>query len=271
MIIIPIAENQRPVAAEFGRLGAAINFGDRPSWNEDQLAVAIRHVLESPERRQAMSDRAAQLVDGLGARRVVERMLCGSLNVRSVRADDAWLLFTWQQDPAVRHASFTLGPAAWSDHCAWLAQRQSDSNSAILICETSSGWPLGCVRLQRLGSRATIGFVLSPEFRGRGIGPMVLRAGIARFLARNPETSIDALIKPENIASKRTFAKAGFRFAALESVRDQPAERWIRPATDPFGEHRAHSHLNFSPGGPIPRSAINEQLSPTPSSFGECR
>jgi RimJ/RimL family protein N-acetyltransferase len=204
-----------------------VHLGAHNQLSDEQLADRIREFLDRPMLRQSVALRAAELVDGRGAQRVVRKMLCGSLTIRPARLEDAHQMFAWQQDPIVRQASFSAGPARWSEHLTWFTQRQADSNSLIFIGETPSGRPIGCIRFVREATRATISLVLDQGFRGRGLGTMLLRAGLECFGSRYSTTPIDAFIKPENLASRRTFAKAGFRFAAMESVASQPAERWV--------------------------------------------
>ena len=73
-IILTIAENQRVIADSLARYGASISLG----WSEEltpaQIGRAVRELLETPEKRSAMSSKGRKLVDGKGAERVVEAM-----------------------------------------------------------------------------------------------------------------------------------------------------------------------------------------------------
>ncbi len=70
-LLTVLAENQRAVAEELNRRGAAIQVGEGA---QATLAESLAGLLASPERRKAMSGIGRKLVDGLGASRVVAQL-----------------------------------------------------------------------------------------------------------------------------------------------------------------------------------------------------
>lgn len=129
---------------------------------------------------------------------------------RPATRDDAALLFAWANDPETRRQSFTTEPIAWETHVAWLERRLADS--LILIFENPE--PVGVVRIQD----GVISITVAPEHRGKGYATPMIRE------AAQPGTIAE--VKPDNVASLRAFAAAGFveisRTPELLMLRLQP-------------------------------------------------
>jgi len=76
-ILVTVADNQRSNARACERLKFALNLGDLAHVSPVQLAAAVRELMTDPERRIRMTHSARNLVDGLGAERVVARLKAG--------------------------------------------------------------------------------------------------------------------------------------------------------------------------------------------------
>jgi RimJ/RimL family protein N-acetyltransferase len=74
-----------------------------------------------------------------------------------------------------------------------------------------------------------INIAIAPEWRGRGLGTILIKEGVSNILRDFPKIrTILALIKSDNTASKKTFQKCGFTYQETEPVKDDMlAERWI--------------------------------------------
>ncbi len=73
-VSLVLAENQRPAAEALGTAGIFHNLGWYRDLTRAAIASAVAALCGDPERRQEMAARGQRLVDGLGARRVVEVM-----------------------------------------------------------------------------------------------------------------------------------------------------------------------------------------------------
>jgi UDP-2,4-diacetamido-2,4,6-trideoxy-beta-L-altropyranose hydrolase len=73
-ILLDVADNQIPIALELDRLGCASYAGSGNRIRPDQLATLLQNLLASQNKRRSMSARSRQLVDGMGAERVVSAM-----------------------------------------------------------------------------------------------------------------------------------------------------------------------------------------------------
>jgi UDP-2,4-diacetamido-2,4,6-trideoxy-beta-L-altropyranose hydrolase len=74
MLLVILADNQRLNATTLGSLGVAQNLGWHSELSEEKVRLAVMDILEEPELRRSMSQKALELVDGCGARRVVNEM-----------------------------------------------------------------------------------------------------------------------------------------------------------------------------------------------------
>ena len=74
MLLVVLAENQRPNATSLDELGVARNLGWHGELSKDKVRAAIIHILDDPSVRASMSEKGSVLVDGRGASRVVTEM-----------------------------------------------------------------------------------------------------------------------------------------------------------------------------------------------------
>lgn len=155
--------------------------------------------------------------------------MLGELRLRPALAGDAELVFGWANDPVARAASFSCAQISWDDHLAWFAAQLDREDRHPFMAELT-GEAVAFVRLDADISRpriCTISINVAPEARGRGLGVAVIEA--ATSVAGGLEfVSICALIRPDNLASRRAFARAGYVLDADTVVNGEPALRWVR-------------------------------------------
>lgn len=74
-ILLILAENQRAIAEKLATLNLAVNLG----WHQDvaieQIGLALQELIGDHPKRETMSKKGRELVDGNGARRVVSEMV----------------------------------------------------------------------------------------------------------------------------------------------------------------------------------------------------
>lgn len=205
MVAVVIADNQVAVGEALTRLGLAlVTSGDSP----EATASAVGRLLAGAEARAEMSRRSHHLMDGRGAIRVASAMREDLLELRPATLEDAGLLLDWHNDPATRAASFRQERASQEGHLEWLRRALDDEDRVVAMGEMQ-GKPVGVVRLDRVGDRAVISVTVSPDMRSAGLAAPLIRRGTAHARALGI-VRIDALIRPENVASRRAFASAGY-------------------------------------------------------------
>lgn len=216
-LILSIAANQKSIAREAARCRAAVYLGDDENLTEDQITSALRRLTSRPHFLRHMGSRALAIVDGIGAERVASILLGdsdsdgGLLWLRPANLMDASFAYTLRSDPQVNRYFFNSEPVTWQDHLAWFAHAIAQADKNVLIAENSSGY-VGVLRLDQDEREAEISLSLHPSQFGRNFGPRLLRLSTRwaqRHLRRTDR--LTARIHPENTASIKAFAKAGFR------------------------------------------------------------
>jgi RimJ/RimL family protein N-acetyltransferase len=149
------------------------------------------------------------LVDGRGARRVVEAILPSpptACVLRRAVAADAEDFFHWRNEAHARAMSFASEPVAWSEHARWFRRKLDDASAELHVVEVD-GLPVGQVRIDHLANEAVLSFAIDPLVRGRGLGERAVAAAAERATRDVP---VRADVKPENTASRKVFTKLGW-------------------------------------------------------------
>jgi UDP-2,4-diacetamido-2,4,6-trideoxy-beta-L-altropyranose hydrolase len=212
-IVVPIADNQVPIALELERCGyARVVDGDELSGEGFRALVEVAFDVATQHRL----DDAAGLVDGRGAERIAAT-LCAfpdmDLSIRPANTGDEKILLFWANDPETRRNAFNPAPISADNHTAWFASKLSaPADCRIFILETRSGLPVGQIRFDRLDINWTIGYSLAPHMRGKGLGSRLIEMGLAALLDQvaNPR-SVVGLVKLGNFPSRKAFLRCGFR------------------------------------------------------------
>ncbi len=198
-LLITQAENQIPVGQFIQAEGAGEVLGAHPSDCTELLIANLQALSSGPATLEEMSARAFQLVDALGPGRVADRLLGFSL--RPAEMDDAQLIFTWINDPAVRKQSLQSAPIDWDSHVEWLQAALVDQEKRLIIAELD-GQAIGQIRFERANNRVRISFLVSPAFRGRRIAKPMLNVAI---LQNDLDGEIHADVREENLPSLAVF------------------------------------------------------------------
>lgn len=142
-------------------------------------------------------------------------MLKTKLSYKNAKANDAKLLFIWANEPTVRSVSFYQEPIEWENHVSWLDKKLEDPNSLILLFSAES-IPVGMVRIEK-DTEAIIGISIDAFFRGKKLAAKMLKMACLEFW-KNNTMPIFAYIKTNNIASIKSFEKAGFNFERNDTI-----------------------------------------------------
>ena len=98
----------------------------------------------------------------------------------------------------------------FEEHQQWFEKKLKDKNSLFLILQFF-GNDAGVVRFQIKENHAIIGISISKDFRGKKLAASFLSKS-AKYYFKQNSLPILAYVKPSNIASARSFEKAGFKF-----------------------------------------------------------
>jgi UDP-2,4-diacetamido-2,4,6-trideoxy-beta-L-altropyranose hydrolase len=226
-LVFILADNQLEIAEGLAARQVAISIG-RPS--PDAL-VSFKEKLGqwavSQGERYCMSKVSRELVDGLGAKRVLAGMVADSLLLRRVEPSDFKILWEWANDPLVRQSSFEAASIPWEEHLKWCNRKITDAYCFFYLASFQSGEPIGQVRFDIENQEAIVSVGLASSLRGRGLGLAALLKATAIFFENSNAKKIHAFIKPTNHASMRAFEAAGFRWLAETQCKSQPAHHYI--------------------------------------------
>lgn len=227
MLLIITADNQRLVARRLEELGVGVPLGWHADFPAPGSLEKITALLEDAAARERMSALARAVVDGQGAGRVAESIATHPLQLRPAVAEDARLLWEWVNDPAVRQSAFSTAPIPWEGHHAWYARRLADPDCHLWLALDDTGQPVGQVRFEVEKGIATVDVSVCPRQRGRGYAPKLLRLGVAALAERCLGVVVRAWIKPENMASRQSFVRAGFHATGEEIVHGHAAVGYL--------------------------------------------
>ena len=136
------------------------------------------------------------------------------LSLRPVTAADRELLFTWANDPETRMRSFASDPISWPEHCAWFEARMRDTDELFWMILSAAGEPVGQLRVTpEADGMGVVSVSIAPAWRGRGLAAEGLALATRSALASGRFTGLRAYVRPDNEASLRAFARAGYRGA----------------------------------------------------------
>lgn len=227
-ILLVLAENQRAIAEKLATLNQAVNLGWHQDVKAQNMADTFSRFLQCTEKRTKMIEVSQQIVDGEGVSRIVKSLEASSIQLRSVREEDCELLWHWANDPVVRAGSFCSGSIPWADHVRWFTSKLGDPNCIFYIGLNHNNVPIGQVRYDIESDRATISIGLAASFRGQGYGKQLILLGCQNIFQISAVKTVNAYVKPSNVASIKVFLKSGFQNTGEKIVQGQQALHLIK-------------------------------------------
>tara|TARA_B110000240_G_scaffold119248_1_gene133481 strand:- start:1968 stop:2996 length:1029 start_codon:yes stop_codon:yes gene_type:complete len=143
-----------------------------------------------------------------------------SLKVRKCVNKDIKLLYNWSNDKLVRSQSFNSNKITIKEHEKWFAEKVENEKSLILINEFENK-PVGVVRFELETFNSLIGILIDKNCRGKGLSSYMLIKSSEKYFETFSKPIL-AYIKESNIASLKTFKKAGFIFLKKDFVNKFP-------------------------------------------------
>lgn len=208
------AQNQRPGTRELASRGVVVDLGDADTLTPGEVQNAVDSLLMSDDQQRQMHELGQALVDGHGRRRVVETVVptsASALTLREAGPKDRGLLWMWANDRTVREQSLDEAPIPWASHVAWHQRVHDDPWVHLLVLE-AAGLPVGQLRFDLDGWRATVNYSLDPCVRGRGWGRQIIELGTNWLSERVPNGPLElvAIVRPANLASASVFERLAF-------------------------------------------------------------
>ena len=138
------------------------------------------------------------------------------LSIRKVEEKDREIIFNWGNDPDTRAFSGNSNPLDWNEHVCWFKKKIQDQKNNYLYLILKENCKICFVRFEKK-DHWYVGIVMSPEFRGQGLGKLCLKMALNTFEA-NVKTPIFANIKTENTSSLKIFLYNDFIITENEAM-----------------------------------------------------
>jgi RimJ/RimL family protein N-acetyltransferase len=137
---------------------------------------------------------------------------------------DTDIYFNWANDKTTRENSFDTKPIIYENHVKWFSQKIQDKKALLLIFEDENNTPIGQIRIENKDNEHVIGISIDTNFRGKGYAAKMYVKACQEYYTIFGKSIIHAYIKKENIASIKSFEKAGFllksrlNYAGFETI-----------------------------------------------------
>jgi len=150
-----------------------------------------------------------------------KRDTAATVRLRVAQMEDAYLLWRWASDPITRANSFNRDAIPWDSHRKWYAEKLGSQDCRLWIIE-SDHTPAGQIRYDRVSAEiAQISLSLAPMYRGRGLGTWLLEVSPAMAARELNVERVRGIALNGNIASQRSFLKAGFTLKERTRIADR--------------------------------------------------
>lgn len=139
-----------------------------------------------------------------------ERNIPNVILARATVADMRFF-FTLRNESRVRKTSFNKNHIEWGEHREWFLKMLKRPDSCAFVVKVNRK-KVGQVRMDFHGNSSDISVSIAPSDRRKGYAAITVDAASRYVFKKYPNVNkIFAYIKPSNIASIKTFKKAGFR------------------------------------------------------------
>lgn len=159
---------------------------------------------------QISFQKQTQIFDSKQQKRFIKLFNYLQLEERHATIDDCLLYYNWANDPSTRMQSYNTEPIPFESHKKWFENRITLENCIFYVIEMK-GIPIGQIRFDIKNKVATISYSLDKEYRGKGLGQLLLKKGLEVFKKENGNSyKIIGFVKEQNIASCKAFRNLDF-------------------------------------------------------------
>lgn len=128
--------------------------------------------------------------------------------LRRCTYSDMDIIYKWINDDEVRNNSFNSEYIEYEVHVKWFNEK-INSNNIYMYIILNNNKEIGTIRLEKHNSKAIISYLISNEYRGKGYGNKVIDLIKKEAIINNIDI-LEAIVKKDNIASRKIFINNGF-------------------------------------------------------------
>jgi RimJ/RimL family protein N-acetyltransferase len=132
------------------------------------------------------------------------------IRFRKVNSTDIDIIYNWSNDPEIRQLSYNSDSIIYEDHVRWFNARLLDTSTFFYLFFNEENETIGFVRIEKKDEEFIIGLLIDKKHRGKLYSPQMLVMAIDDFKSVHPSEEVHAYIKSYNMASIKSFTKAGF-------------------------------------------------------------
>ena len=221
-IVIPIAENQKMIAEQLVKSGAAISV----NLNEidNKIVGAFQALLKNWDEYYRANLR---LCDGKGARRVAislqqqfETSVICDFELTLASIADIEMVYDWQCHSETRKYALDPSTPTWSAHIAWMEKKLVSNDDYFYILKNRHNWKsAGVLRLDKAAEQNyTVSIYVAPDQYGQGAGSAALM--LADLI--HPDVTLHATVLGDNTASQIIFEKQNYKRLSREKFIREP-------------------------------------------------
>ena len=141
--------------------------------------------------------------------------------IRLIQETDLMDVFNLSNDPVVRANSFNSKSISLDAHIKWFNEKIKCKDSVFYIIRSYKDELVAQVRFDvnpKEKDTYLINISLSANYRGKGLASKILNDSSNKLIREFKAKKIIAYIKPINIASKKSFLKAGYVLVGKEVI-----------------------------------------------------
>jgi len=187
--------------------------GNLEQSSTEDFKEHLKHILRQRDYSAQLQAQAAAFDAQIKQRFLA---LFAEIRYRKAGAEDVLLIYEWANDRVSRENSYFSEAIPLETHKAWFTKKLADPAAVIYIAELN-GEPAGMIRYDVLEDHAVVGVSVAGRFRGKGLAPEFLK-GTAKLFFESNAVPVEAFIKTQNLASVRSFEKAGYKKLREEVV-----------------------------------------------------
>jgi RimJ/RimL family protein N-acetyltransferase len=147
------------------------------------------------------------------------------IELRKVQKEDCRDLYQWRDSPEARKFSLNTGKITYEKHIQWFDSSLNNPARTIYIALCNMN-KIGQIRFDEMDDTARVSIIVKDDERGKGYGKEIIQDGTRKYLSEKKRIrKVIAEIKPENVASRRAFEKAGYE---LSGIGEQALEYMLR-------------------------------------------
>lgn len=150
------------------------------------------------------------------------------LYFRLANENDVDLYYHWANDPETRKNSFTPNKIDYTNHVKWFLSNIKSPLCKMYLFFDQTNVPVGQVRIDKNENKVTIGVSVDKAQRGNSYSSIMIEIACENYLTKHKNEIITAYIKKENIASYKSFKKAGFVNDELVTINNHISYKLIK-------------------------------------------